>query len=279
MTADQRLSLIRLKIERAKQHILDLNLQLKAFLDSNPYVVQTQRNPETRQLIYYLARVRDVPPIISLVAGDIIQNLRSALDHLAYQLYMLGPGGEAGGIGSRTYFPIADDSAKYKIEAPRKIKGLRPDAIKTIDAIEPYKGGRTDKSDALWRLEKMNNIDKHRLLIAIGSQFHGVDIGGDFERALQEGMAKAPPEIAANFGAIPKFALFLNPADRMWPLKAGQQLFIDAPDAKVDQNRQFRFQVAFGEPKILEGEPIIETLKQMADLVDNLIVSFRPFLA
>jgi hypothetical protein len=276
MEADERLAHVRVKVERAKQHIVDLNLRLKEFLDSNPYVVRAQRDPQTRRPVYYLAAVRDVPPIISLLAGDIVQNLRSALDHLAFQLYMLGPGGVAGGAGSRTYFPIADDAAKYKIEAPRKVKGLRPDAIKAIEAIEPYKGGTTDKSDTLWRLEKMNNIDKHRLLIATGSQFRSFDIGANAVRGLQEAMAKGPPEMRFT---IPKISLFLRPADRQWPLKAGNQLFIDAPDAEVDNNLQFRFEVAFGEPKIAEGEPVIETLQHMADLVDNLIVSFRPFLA
>jgi hypothetical protein len=276
MEADERLARIRVKVGRAKQHIADLNLGLKTFLDSKPYVVRAQRDPQTRRPVYYLADVREVPPVISLLAGDIIQNLRSALDHLAFQLYMLGPGGVTGGAGSRTYFPIADDAAKYKIEAPRKVKGLRPEAIKAIDAIEPYMGGTTDKSDTLWRLEKMNNIDKHRLLIAIGSQFSSVDVGGDAERGLREAMAKGPPEMRF---AIPKINLFIRPADRQWPLKAGNPLFVDGPDAEVDQNRLFRFEVAFGESKIAEGEPIIETLQHMADLVDSLIGSFRPFLA
>jgi hypothetical protein len=279
MMADDRLAFIRLKIERAKEHIVHLNLRLKAFLDSRPYEVGTRRDPQTRRLIYYLVAVRDVPPDIGLIVGDVIQNLRSALDHLAFQLYLLGPGGQAGGTGSRTYFPIADDSAKYKIEAPRKIKGLRPEAIKAIDAIEPYKGGKTDKSDTLWRLEKMNNIDKHRLLIAIGSQYGSVDIAVDFRRAMQEARAKAPPEVAAHMSDFPDFNLFLRPKDRLWPLKAGDQLFGSAPDAPMDEKRQFRFEVAFGEAKIIEGEPVIETLQRMADLVDNLILSFRPFLA
>jgi hypothetical protein len=279
MTADERLAGVRVKVERAKEHIVDLNLQLKSFTESRPYVVGVHRDPQTRCPIYSLISVREVPPAISLLAGDTIQNLRSALDHLAYQLYMLGPGGLAGGIGNRTYFPIADDSAKYKIEAPRKIKGLRPKAIEAIDAIEPYKGGKTDKSDTLWRLEKMNNIDKHRLLLAIGSEYRSFDIWSDYERAYKKGLAEASPEIKAMFDPTPpKGALFINVADRKWPLKAGDILFASFPDAELDENRQFRFQVAFGEPKIAEGEPIIETLQQMADLVDNLIVSFRPLL-
>ena len=126
----------------------------------------------------------------------------------------------------------------------------------------------------------MNNIDKHRILIAIGSQYQSVDIGGDFARAYKKGLAEVTPEMAKMFSPEPpNLKLFIRPADRMWPLKAGNELFADAPDAEVHQNRQFRFEVAFGESKIIEGEPIIETLQQMADLVDSLIVSFRPFLA
>lgn len=279
MNADERLARIGLKIEWAKQHILNLNFQLKAFFDSNPYEIGTQRDPQTRRLIYYVAGVREVPPPISLAAGDIIHNLRGALDHLAFQLYLIGPGGQAGGAGSRIYFPIADDVAKYKAEAPRKIKGLAPAAIKAIDAIEPYKGGQTDKSDTLWRLEKMNNIDKHRLLITIGSQFRSVDVGGDLQRGLQEAIAKGPPELATTFGTVPKMDLFLQPGNRQFPLKAGDQLFMTPPDAEVDQNRQFRFEVAFGEKQIVEGQPLIETLQHMANMVDNLVISFKPLLS
>jgi hypothetical protein len=279
MTTDERLALIRLKIERAKTHIFDLKTRLGAFFALHPYKVGAKRDPNTRCPIYYLTSVKDIPPEIGLIAGDAINNSRSALDHLAYQLYMVGPGGQAGGIGSRIYFPIADDSAKYKAESPRKVNGLSQAAIKAIDAIEPYKGGQTDKSDMLWRLEKMNNIDKHRLLVAVGSQFRSVDIGGDFQRDLEKLMAKGPPEIAARIvGPIPKIDVFLQPADRMWPLKAGDELFIDAPDADVDENRQFRFEVAFGESRVIEGEQIVETLQHMADLVDNLISSFKPLL-
>jgi hypothetical protein len=278
MTSDERVALIRPKIERAKKHIFDVKARLDIFFASNPYKVGTKRDPDTRRLSYYLISVQDVPPEVGLITGDAINNIRSALDHLAFQLYMVGPGGQAGGIGSRIYFPIADDIAKYKIESPRKIKGLALAAIKAIDAIEPYKGGKTDKSDALWRLEKMNNIDKHRLLVAVGSQFRSFDIGGDLRWGLQEAIAKGPPELAAKLGAIPKIDVFIKPADRMWPLKAGDILFIDAPDAEVDRNRQFRFEVAFGEKQIIEGEPLIETLQQMADLVDSLVSSFRPLL-
>jgi hypothetical protein len=35
--------------------------------------------------------VKPMPNKIALVTGDVLQNLRSALDHLAYQLYLNRP--------------------------------------------------------------------------------------------------------------------------------------------------------------------------------------------
>jgi hypothetical protein len=152
MTADERLALINTKVERAKKHIADLYLERRAFLDTNPYAVDTKRNPQTRQLIYYMARVDPAPIALATVAGDIFQNLRSALDHLAYQLFLIGTNG-SGPKGNRVYFPIARDATAYRREAPQKIKGLRKEAIDAIDAIEPYGGG---KGNELWILQALN---------------------------------------------------------------------------------------------------------------------------
>ena len=54
MTADQRLALIRLEVERADKHILDLNANPN--LLPNPYEVSTKRDPETGKLVHYMVR-------------------------------------------------------------------------------------------------------------------------------------------------------------------------------------------------------------------------------
>ena len=71
---------------------------------------------------------------------------------------------------------------------------------------------------------------------------------------------------------------YVKPADRMFPLKAGDELFIDAPNVKVNEKMQFVFEVAFGEPQIVEGEPLLKTLHEFTNLVDGIITSFRPLL-
>ena len=51
---------------------------------------------------------------------------------------------------------------------------MRQDAIDAIRALEPYKGG---KGENLWVLHRLNNIDKHRLIVTVGSSFQSVDVG------------------------------------------------------------------------------------------------------
>ena len=84
-TVDERLKHVTLKMKRAKEHITALERELHAFLKSDPYKVGSKRDPKTRKLIYYVTAVESVPDRLLLIAGDAIQNLISALDHLAYQ--------------------------------------------------------------------------------------------------------------------------------------------------------------------------------------------------
>lgn len=89
-TADERLASILLKTGRAKKHLTDLQIEISTFLNSNPYEVRGERNPQTGQPFYYITSIRDAPINIAVIAGDVIQNLRSALDHLAWNIMEVG---------------------------------------------------------------------------------------------------------------------------------------------------------------------------------------------
>ena len=257
---------IRVKIHRAKEHFGALEAELRAFLDAKPYVVGTKRDLENRRLIYYLVSVQDIPDRIAAITGDVIQNLRSALDHQAYALFMVGPGGTTGQSPRHIYFPIADDAQKYAAEAPAKVRGMRQDAIDAIDATKPYKGG----NDTLWILHRLNNVDKHRFVIMVGSAFRSLDIGAHAFELFKSSF----PQYA---GAPTPHAFFLT-ADRMFPLKVGGELFIDGPNAEENREMQFRFEVAFGESGIIEGAPLVETLQGMGEVVDRLVTDFDRLL-
>lgn len=265
MTADERLALIRLKIERADKHIDDLKSALRSFLDSNPYKVAIKRDPQTRKPIYYVAGVEPVPICVAAIAGDTLNSLRSALDHLAQHLYLVGTG-NAQGYRDKTSFPISPSAKDFESGFARKVEGMKQDAIDAIRALEPYTGG---KGGDLWSLHHLNNIDKHRMIVTVGSAFRSVDIGAVMMARMEKILGKAMPALPA----------FFRPADNMCPLKVGDELFIDAPDAEPNEKVQFTFEVAIREPPVIQGKPIMETLAQFRDRVDGIISAFKPCLA
>ena len=199
------------------------------------------------------------------MAGDAIQNLMSALDHLAYQL-VCSDTADNPPNPNWIYFPIADDSTKYEAKKRGKIEGAAPETFEAIDSLKPYKGG----NDLLWALYRLNNIEKHRLLITVGSMFQSVDLGAHMTAM----MRKSFPHLAD----IPLMSAFFKPADVLFPLKAGDKLLIDGPDAELNKEMQFRFNVALNEVGIIEGKPLLETVHQLTALVEGIVAALTPRL-
>jgi hypothetical protein len=104
-----RLEGIKLKIERAKNHIRDLESVIVPFLDTEPYTHAADLLPQISHYSIRLATVKPLPSCIPIIIGDAIHNVRSALDHLAWQLVEAG----GGTPNHRTALPIfaADGTA------------------------------------------------------------------------------------------------------------------------------------------------------------------------
>jgi len=163
-SVDERLRHVILKIKRAKEHEAELQRQLRLYLDGKPYKVGHKHDPASRKLIYYVTSVDSAPDCLALIAGDIIQNLMSALDHLAYQIVCRDTNDNPPNP-NWIYFPIADDLQKYDAKKGGKMQGASAATFAAIDVLKPYKGG----NDSLWTLYRLNNIEKHRLLLTVGS--------------------------------------------------------------------------------------------------------------
>jgi hypothetical protein len=172
---------VALKIARAKRHVADLKNSVELALDPKGHCFSAEFDRDTAQYVYRIHNVPTVDPEWSLQAGEILYQLRSALDHLAWQLVELD-----GGIpGERTQFPIRD-SPLDKNGTPRPIRDLMPqikstEILELVDECQPYRGfdGETRTrfeahSDVLWHIKVLNNVDKHRLLLVV---VFGLDMG------------------------------------------------------------------------------------------------------
>jgi hypothetical protein len=264
MTSAERLAKLLVKLDRAKSHISETEISIRAFMDAKPYVVSTKRDPQSRRLVYYLSTVREPPDKLSAIIGDALQNLRSTLDHLAWQLV------EANGQRPTrdTTFPIFKDAVSYQGGRTVKVTGMSVAVIQIIDELKPYAGGNADLS----RLHELNKIDKHRLLLTVGSGFQSVNLAPHMQRMMEKSLPKDWPAKNLQFPD-----LFVRPADRFVPLKAGDELFIDGPDAEVNEKIQFRFEIAFAESPV-HGEPVLPILHQLANVVEGIVTQFKPHL-
>jgi hypothetical protein len=257
---------IRTKVTRAKQHIQDFQLGLIAFLETKPYAVVFKENSETGKRIYYISKADSVPDTLTAIAADVIQNLRSPLDQIAYQLVLAANGGLHPAHKDVVYYPITSAPSEYPALCRRNMKGVRDEVIQAIDATEPYKGG---KGHALWRLNELNKPDKHQLLIGAGAY------GASVEFTREERFTQSMAEMGIKIDDLP--AIFIRDAD-VSPLYVGRELYIQPLNEKVNEKRRFNAQVAFDHPGIFDGEPAIKTLQDTANLVDDIIVKLGTFL-
>jgi hypothetical protein len=244
LTADEKLALIRTKVERAKRFLSDLEVARDRFIETKPYVKKSKRDPQTGHDLFYLTDIK-IDPDIGLIAGDAIHNLRSALDHLAYQLVISGGGTPT----TQTCFPISDSATVYNNTITKKVDGMAPTAKDKINAAKPYQGG----TDELWWLHKLDIADKHHAML----------------------FAPVTPNRATIYIHDSRRD-FAFPRGFGNPLKDGDVFYECEPG--LDEDTEFMFDVTLVKPQIIKGFPLVKMLQQMLDVVDILIVSFRPEL-
>jgi hypothetical protein len=254
MSAEDLLAGVRLKIERAKKHIADLDAVCRVFKNTDPYRVSPKFDPDGRSRRYCVEFVHEVPTAITLVSGDAVNNLRCALDHLAMQLFLIGPARGDRSLENKISFPIAKSATNLESRLEREVNTFGQAVVDAIGAIEPYKGG---KGHCFWVLSELNNLDKHRLLITAALGFSKSAYAPSFRMS------------------GPEFVFMPRPGS--CPLKVGDELLFTR-DMEMDEEPQFGIEVAFAEPEIVEGEPVVPFLHQLANLVDGIASHFAAFL-
>jgi len=129
----------------------------------------------------------------------------------------------------------------------------------------------------LWRLHKLNIIDKHRKLVLVGTRVTSWNLGRGLMSMMREQMEKAGRPLPDGVGM--DIWMRLSREEQGFPLKAGHELLIvKAKDVKHYSREQFRYDIAIGEPGVVEGEPLAETVHQTATLVDSIVEDFRTLL-
>jgi hypothetical protein len=159
-----------LRIARAEGHLADLRRRLDEWVKTQETGVR--QTPEGMVGLRHSGP--PLPRVITLIIGEAIQNLRTALDYLVYALTWL----DSETHRDQTQFPIVDREEAFESQRFR-LSGLSDEHREAIRALQPFAG-----CEWIGSLRDASNQDKHWALSVAIAQGSGVarNIGQpDFE--------------------------------------------------------------------------------------------------
>lgn len=163
------------KLDRAYQHLKELRTKIDGWVKNRPYRLTDKLDANSGDNIISGQLLRPMPPLISQLVGDCLQNLRSSLDHLAYALAIANKGSLTDAEAIKTAFPIFRYAAGFEDRRMRKIGNLSSKAQAIIKRLQPCYT-KNPASHVLWHLETLNNIDKHRRMLISATSLIGAGV-------------------------------------------------------------------------------------------------------
>jgi hypothetical protein len=149
----------KLRLSRAKEHILAFEERKKAFLKAKEWTDIIERDAQGVNDLHKVRFLKPFPNEFALIATEAIEHLRASLDHAAYAV----------AVASRitnpksAYFPFAQDAGGLQSVIKGRCKDIPPDIVTLFCSFQPYKGGNA----LLYALHSVCIANKHRELTQI----------------------------------------------------------------------------------------------------------------
>jgi hypothetical protein len=233
----------RLKLRRALHHIDDLEAQISAYLSRDPLYAEVVADPTFLGGTKLVVRVREEVPVdFAFIIGDALHNLRASLDLLACEVVHAN-----GGSDEKVYFPFARSATDLpSVIRHRHIDRAKPGvAAALMNKWHPYCGG----NEQLRAIHDLDIMDKHQALIP-------------------------------TLGMVGPAAPDPTQVRRMGPVRDGMAIVVPEAHAALPIGHHLPgdFSLNFpllsptgGEVHPLTGGEVIQTLRQLANLVNCLI--------
>lgn len=158
----------RLKLKRARFHLKELETATARFARDSCRVGFSHPKTDDGWHITTVSIKSEPPAMFGVIAGEAAQQMRSALDHIAFQLVNAGRSREIG-----SYFPICVECKDYYGPRKGRRKPMRSEGLPNVDDLflaaidrfQPFEARRNDPcNDPLALLAKFANRDKHRVV-------------------------------------------------------------------------------------------------------------------
>jgi hypothetical protein len=164
------------KLIWAQVHLNTLKERVNAFTKSQPVEITSHFKPNQPgyETVFRIKKL--TPPEIILGVGDVIGNMRDALDHLIWEMTVAYTGHPL----PRTAWPITWQRADWPLKGKGgkqnnrsgeyKIRGIDPKFRLGVKRHQPFYRRRKDQANprhALWLLDELRNLDRHRRLAVL----------------------------------------------------------------------------------------------------------------
>lgn len=151
------------KIARARKLLTELEAALAQFVGTNPVTIQSVSVENDGRSFSVRINVEGVPANISAIFGDVIHNLRTALDVASCELVR-----SAGRSDKKVYFPFSDKLVDLeKMIQDKNFNRAGPMAVSLLYSLQPYRGGNL----SLRAIHDLDLQDKHQKLIPISQSY------------------------------------------------------------------------------------------------------------
>jgi len=195
------------KLARARVHLEALKREIEVVVSKRDfYTAETEPDPDSQYWHYvvFVPKPRDDPPIeysLGVIFGDVIHNLRSALDYIVTALVKASPSAT---IGNKHQFPIFESRTGYEDRVgddttvkPGKMLGGVTHGIREIWDLQPFHrdpkmatslppGHDIVAGYPLAQIRRFSDADKHRLMAAIVPKIEEVDVIANRPDAIAE---------------------------------------------------------------------------------------------
>jgi len=246
----------KLKLERAQQHVRDLDAAFIAFIDSRPHRPRIKAEPEddgnTWRVWIEIIEDRPLRPDLSLLLGDAIHNLRCVMDHLMWELI----GIDGGTQNRKTKLPVG----RSRIDFEASARGAITPVQATKDFLADLAIYPSGQGERLYAIHTLDNADKHTVLTPVlcFTELRDVLL---IDSATGKRIESDPIYIGAvEVGGSASFEI-----PRGFGIDADNRIHA-TPD------------ILFGKVDCVPGEPIIPTLAAFEYEVERLIEQFERFV-
>jgi hypothetical protein len=183
-----------IKIARAEARIAEVSEGMNAYLAGRnlprtPYELGSRFEPLTSECVVNVVLRTAPPPELGGAFGEAAHALRSALDHLAWDLVRL----RGKRPTRKTKFPVFQDESGFNDKGLKMVAGITSSDIDIIKSYQPFIQTPDDpRNHLLVIVSWIDNIDKHQVLHAtlpvISAAFYGTpDADGYYESPIDWG--------------------------------------------------------------------------------------------